>query len=377
MYSSIPILHNDSPSTLTPLSSPFLLPIPLRHCTATHLASEFQEYANSRSSTDLLLNPFQFQVSIGPPFKMRLVFLKDDLESSTGQSLDGKFQEARVCRPQPSFSKSAGSNVVLLRTKSALVPYENTSDHHGEIVELEHHHKLKARKQGSRLGLKQGEIVLLEDPEPRQKQFQVHEPLAEDCTRVRTLELLWIVPAESLTLHFGAQSVSSGAFLEDMSLCLGQNDALGVPVRNRARRLLRIIPVLEERDSPAMNLQFSSAHALQHGKLCPSSDTESLVYLIYFICGGTMPQQDSIESALQWRQRSWAKRMIQHRLGEVSALLKAFADYIDSLCGTPYPVDYDVWLRRLNHGSADRGKRIEDDVVGTEDMGDYSGRNSS
>lgn len=30
------------------------------------------------------------------------------------------------------------------------------------------------------------------------------------------------------------------------------------------------------------------------------------------------------------------------------AVLKAFAaDYVDSLCGTPYPVDYDIWLRRL------------------------------
>jgi len=41
--------------------------------------------------------------------------------------------------------------------------------------------------------------------------------------------------------------------------------------------------------------------------------------------------------------------------------LKAFADYVDSLCGTPYPVDYEIWLRRLNralHGE-DHGKWID------------------
>lgn len=124
--------------------------------------------------------------------------------------------------------------------------------------------------------------------------------------------------------------------------------------------------VLEDRDSPAINLQFSSSHALQHGKLCPSSDAESIVYLLYFICGGTIRQQDSIESALQWRERSWAKRLIQQHLGQVSALLKAFADYVDSLCGTPYPVDYDIWLKRLNkavEGSADKGKMIEEGAI--------------
>ncbi|KAL5567422.1 hypothetical protein UlMin_030586 [Ulmus minor] len=127
--------------------------------------------------------------------------------------------------------------------------------------------------------------------------------------------------------------------------------------------------VLEERDSPAINLQFSSSHALQQGKLCPSSDAESLVYLLLFVCGGSMEQQDSMESALQWRERCWAKRAIQQQLGELSAILKAFADYVDSLCGTPYPVDYDIWLKRLSRevdgsssGAGDhneRGKMIE------------------
>lgn len=136
--------------------------------------------------------------------------------------------------------------------------------------------------------------------------------------------------------------------------------------------------VLEDRDSPAVNLQFSSSHALQHGKLCPSSDAESLIYLLYFVCGGSMEQQDSIESALQWRETSWAKRIIQQELGEVSALLKAFADYVDSLCGTPYTVDYDIWLKRLSRtvdGSLNRGKTVEEVAMTLklEDVAESSG----
>lgn len=121
--------------------------------------------------------------------------------------------------------------------------------------------------------------------------------------------------------------------------------------------------ILEDRDSPALNLQFSSAHALQHGKLCPSSDIESLIYLIYSLSRGSMQQQDSIESAFKWRQRCWTKRVIQKHLSQVSPLLKAFADYVDGICGTPYAVDYDVWLDRLNgavDGSVQRGKRLEE-----------------
>ncbi|KAL6988574.1 hypothetical protein U1Q18_014326 [Sarracenia purpurea var. burkii] len=115
--------------------------------------------------------------------------------------------------------------------------------------------------------------------------------------------------------------------------------------------------VLEERDRPAMNLHFSSTYALQEGKLCSASDAESLVYLLYFSTGGNMPELDSVEGALQWRENSWSKRLIQQKLGDISAVLKAFADYVDSLCGTPYPMDYGIWLRRLrrhiheeNHG---------------------------
>ncbi|KAL3678863.1 hypothetical protein R1sor_021819 [Riccia sorocarpa] len=119
--------------------------------------------------------------------------------------------------------------------------------------------------------------------------------------------------------------------------------------------------VLEDRDSPAIAPRFSSTTALQEGKLCPASDAESLVYLLYFICGGKTPEFDTMEAALQWRERVWARRAIQQQLGEVSAVLKAFADYVDSLCGTPYPVDYDIWLRRLSRAlhHDDPGKKIE------------------
>lgn len=119
--------------------------------------------------------------------------------------------------------------------------------------------------------------------------------------------------------------------------------------------------ILEDRDRPAMNLHFSSTYALQEGKLCSASDAESLVYMLYYSCGGTYPDLDSVEGALQWRETSWSRRLIQQKLGDISTVLKAFADYVDSLCGTPYPMDYDIWLRRLRaniHGG-DHGKEID------------------
>ncbi|KAF8104658.1 hypothetical protein N665_0170s0034 [Sinapis alba] len=117
--------------------------------------------------------------------------------------------------------------------------------------------------------------------------------------------------------------------------------------------------VLEDRDRPAMNLHFSSTYALQEGKLCAASDAESLIYMLYF-CSGDLPDLDSVEGALQWRETSWSRRLIQQKLGDVSTILKAFSDYVDSLCGTPYPLDYDIWLRRLKRNlSEDHGKQIE------------------
>ncbi|KAL8460112.1 hypothetical protein ACS0TY_031863 [Phlomoides rotata] len=117
--------------------------------------------------------------------------------------------------------------------------------------------------------------------------------------------------------------------------------------------------VLEERDRPALNLHFSSTSALQEGKLCPASDAESLVYMLYFCSGGDLPVLDSVEGALQWRETSWSRRLIQQKIGDISAVLKAFADYVDSLCGTPYPVDYDIWLRRLKRQISDEGSGKE------------------
>ncbi|XP_002962784.2 uncharacterized protein LOC9647155 [Selaginella moellendorffii] len=123
--------------------------------------------------------------------------------------------------------------------------------------------------------------------------------------------------------------------------------------------------VLEDRDSPAISPRYSSTYALQEGKLCPAADAESLVYLLYFLVGGSMPEFESLEAALQWRERAWALRTFQLLLGEISTVLKAYADYIDSLIGTPYPADYDIWLRRISRAfqsSSDQvnhGKRIQ------------------
>ncbi|XP_061352545.1 uncharacterized protein LOC133297420 isoform X2 [Gastrolobium bilobum] len=118
--------------------------------------------------------------------------------------------------------------------------------------------------------------------------------------------------------------------------------------------------ILEDRDRPAMNLHFSSTYALQEGKLCSASDAESLVYMLYYSCGGVFPDLDSVEGALQWRETSWSRRLIQQKLGDISTVLKAFSDYVDSLCGTPYPMDYEIWLRRLrrNIHEEDHGKEI-------------------
>ncbi|XP_057506798.1 uncharacterized protein LOC130789991 isoform X1 [Actinidia eriantha] len=119
--------------------------------------------------------------------------------------------------------------------------------------------------------------------------------------------------------------------------------------------------ILEERDRPAMNLHFSSSYALQEGKLCSASDAESLVYMLYYSTGGNIPELDSVEGALQWRENSWSKRLIQQKLGDISAVLKAFADYVDSLCGTPYPMDCGIWIRRLRRHihEEDHGKEID------------------
>lgn len=371
--------------------------------------------------------------------------------------------------------------------ENALVPFQQPNHQHGEIVELDAGDNQSFRKQASRLKLKQGETLLLEDQRQGQKSFQIQESLVGGNYFLYSAVSL-DNPTELLTLYVGAHPSRLEPSWEDMSLwyqvqrqtkvlnilkqqgisskylpeiiasgrishsgpCNKQSPGgrcdhpwCGTPIlvtcpigeplsfvvardgpfsseealqccrdclaalrsaatanvqhgdicpeniirvvdRNGSRNRFCYVPiswghaVIEDRDSPAINLQFSSSYALQHGKLCPASDAESLVYLLYFICGGTMQQQDSIESALQWRERTWTKRLIQQQLGEVSALLKAFADYVDSLCGTPYPVDYDIWLKRLNRavdGSTDRGKMIEEGAITLrlEDVAESSG----
>ncbi|KAH6557417.1 hypothetical protein KP509_1Z115800 [Ceratopteris richardii] len=115
--------------------------------------------------------------------------------------------------------------------------------------------------------------------------------------------------------------------------------------------------VLEEKDRPGINLKFSSTDALQDGKLNPVSDAESLLYMLFYLHGGELPQFDSLESALEWRFRAWTQRAIQKVLGEASIVLKALADYVDSLCGTPYAIEYDIWVIRLNRILAREGTK--------------------
>ncbi|KAL2340790.1 hypothetical protein Fmac_008730 [Flemingia macrophylla] len=50
------------------------------------------------------------------------------------------------------------------------------------------------------------------------------------------------------------------------------------------------------------------AYALQEGKLCSASNVESLVYMLYFSCGGVFLDLDSVDRALQWRETSWSRR---------------------------------------------------------------------
>ncbi|CAK9220776.1 unnamed protein product [Sphagnum troendelagicum] len=64
--------------------------------------------------------------------------------------------------------------------------------------------------------------------------------------------------------------------------------------------------VLEERYSPAISPEFSPTSALHEGRLCPASDAESLIYLLSFVSGCAIPEFDSMEAALRWRNRVWA-----------------------------------------------------------------------
>ncbi|XP_022158117.1 uncharacterized protein LOC111024675 isoform X2 [Momordica charantia] len=368
-------------------------------------------------------------------------------------------------------------------SENTIVPY----DHPGEIVEVEQMDDHVYKNQASRLKLRPGEILVVDDQRQGQKSFQVQGSLVDvsNCSLYTAVSVDY--PAELLTLYVGAHVSKLEPSWEDMSLwyqvqrqtkvlnilklqgissrCLPEiiasgrilhsgpckkqtsggrcdhpwcgtpvllTSPVGEPLSCIVARdgpfsseeairccrdclaalrsaslasvqhgdicpenIIRVVDVqesrngflyipiswgravLEDRDSPAVNLQFSSSHALQHGKLCPSSDAESLIYLLYFVCGGSIEQQDSIESALQWRETSWAKRIIQQRLGEVSALLKAFADYVDSLCGTPYMVDYDVWLKRLSR--VETGKTVEEVAITLklEDVAESSGTSAA
>ncbi|KAJ9170151.1 hypothetical protein P3X46_018279 [Hevea brasiliensis] len=315
----------------------------------------------------------------------------------------------------------------LSQGKTASVHFQQMG-HQGEVVQFNQSDD-PSRKQSLCLKLRQGEVLLLEDQQQGHKSFQIQNSLVggnyflysavslDHPTELLTLYVgahphrlepswegmsLWyqvqrqtkvlnILKQRGITSKYLPEKISPGDCCnhpwcgtpilvtspvgEQLSLVVAQDNSFSSEEAVRYCRdclVGNVLPraVLEDRDSPGINLQFSSSHTLQHGKFC-------LIYLLYFVCGGPMQQQDSIESALQWRERSWANRSIQQQLGEVSALLKAFADYVDSLCGTPYPVDYDVWLKRLNRavdGSADRGKMVQRlAIIRLEDVAECSG----
>lgn len=413
----------------------------------------------------LILSTFHSIVQWNGPPRKSIAFL------AAGHSL--RLQKRRIeCR--------------LIDNENAL-PFEQTEHHGREIAEFENQRNQTARKQGSRLKLNPGEVLVVEDQNLQQRSYQIQESLLEGncCSYIATaaadcstelfvlhvgahtsrLEQSWedmsvwyqvqrqtkvlnILKEQGISSKFLPEIIASGRILhpgpcekqspkgccdhpwcgtpvlitcpvgETLSsivardgpfsseevirccrdclaalknaktaniqhgdICPENIIRLAVDEQGGSRTSSYILvswgrAVLEDRDSPAISLQFSSAHALQNGKLCPSSDAESLIYLIYYISGGAMQQQDSIESALKWRQRSWSKRVIQHQLGEVSALLKAFADYIDSLCGTTYPVDYDTWLKRMSKAVdnlSERGKMIHEEVLRIKDIAQSSG----
>ncbi len=46
--------------------------------------------------------------------------------------------------------------------------------------------------------------------------------------------------------------------------------------------------ILEEKDNPSISPKFSSTSTLQEGRLCPTSNAKSLVYLLFLVCGRTI-----------------------------------------------------------------------------------------
>ncbi|KAF9620125.1 hypothetical protein IFM89_010784 [Coptis chinensis] len=92
--------------------------------------------------------------------------------------------------------------------------------------------------------------------------------------------------------------------------------------------------ILEERDRPVMNLHFSSTYALEGAAMLRLRD-ESLVYLLFFTTSGAVQIWIRSRGTLQWREASSR--------------------------GTPYPMDYEIWLKRMRRRfhEEDHGKEVE------------------
>ncbi|KAK4410274.1 hypothetical protein Sango_0100400 [Sesamum angolense] len=189
----------------------------------------------------------------------------------------------------------------LVKNENSLVPYEHGSNYDGEIVELECENN---HRKGLRLNFIQGEIVLLEDQ---------NQGLKTKSKGALRSSLLWNTklvtcpvgePLSSIIAHDGPFSAEEATrCCRDCLAALRSAKMANILHGDiRPENIMRITDkqgptsnsifvliswghaVLEDRDSPVLNLQFSSAYALQHGKLCPSSDVESLVTLsIFFV----------------------------------------------------------------------------------------------
>ncbi|XVF14663.1 hypothetical protein REPUB_Repub09cG0081000 [Reevesia pubescens] len=104
----------------------------------------------------------------------------------------------------------------LAENENAIAPYQQAGYQHGEIVELDHSDNPLV-KNASRLKLKHGEILLLEDQQQGQKRFQIQESfMGGNYFLYGAISLDY--PAQLLTLYVGAHPSRLEPSWEDMSL---------------------------------------------------------------------------------------------------------------------------------------------------------------
>ncbi|KAF8404230.1 hypothetical protein HHK36_009112 [Tetracentron sinense] len=195
----------------------------------------------------------------------------------------------------------------------------------------------------------------------------------------RQTKVLNILKQQGISSKYLPEIIASGRNLHSV---LARSRAQGVDVIMHACDITRCSERCNNGQNPEWRPLFREHNTQPRSKLavlnsCASIgeavfdiDSESPIYLLYFVLGGVdCSNWNPLNLRCSGGIDAGAGVLIQQQLAEVSALLKAFADYVDSLCGTPYPVDYDLWLKGLNigytaiDGTADRGKLIEIDVM--------------